>query len=65
MAKLPRKIAGSVTQKSSAAHNAIRSLNRRRVREYSKAVTDSISARLRSLAAVSPPSWSTAAASTG
>ncbi len=65
MAKLPRKIADSVTEKSRAAHKPTRSLNRRRVREYSKTVIDSISARLSIRTAVSPPSSLRKPAATG
>ena len=55
MAKLPRKIADSVTEKITAAQRPIRSLKSLRVREYSRAVVASMMSRLRCLAAASPP----------
>ena len=54
-------MADSVTEKITAAHSPIRSLNSLRVSEYSSAVVASIAARLTSRAAASPPAVSASA----
>ncbi len=65
MAKFPRKIADSVTEKITAAHRPVRSLKSLRVSEYSRPVAASIASRLTCRAAASPPQVSASAPRTG
>ena len=58
-------MADSVTEKMAAAHSPTRSLNSRRVSEYSSPVVASIASRLTARAAASPPTLSAKAPSTG